>query len=48
MFAKKLLNNATFYIVWYAKDKEKIKFHPLFTAKDYQDFADTCEVTPKS
>lgn len=42
MFAKKLLNNATFYIVWYAKDKEKIKFHPLFTAKDYQDFADTC------
>ena len=23
-------------------DKEKIKLHPLFTAKDYQDFADTC------
>lgn len=42
MFAKKLLNSATFYIVWYAKDKEKIMFHPLFTAKDYQDFAETC------
>lgn len=42
MFAKKLLNSATFYIVWYAKKKDKIKFQPLFTAKDYQDFADTC------
>ena len=42
MFAKKLLNSATFYIVWYAKDKEIIKFHPLFIEKDYQDFADTC------
>lgn len=42
MFAKKLLNSATFYLVWYAKDKEQIKFRPLFTPKDYQDFADTC------
>ncbi|MGI6154007.1 MAG: site-specific DNA-methyltransferase [Christensenellaceae bacterium] len=42
MFAKKLLNNATFYIVWYAKNKEHVKFHPLFLAKEPQDFADTC------
>lgn len=42
MFAKKLLNSATFYIVWYAKCKDNIKFHPLFTPKEYQDFADTC------
>lgn len=42
MFAKKLLNNATFYIVWYAKDKDRIKFHPLFIDKDYKDFSDTC------
>lgn len=40
MFAKKLLNSATFYIVWYAKDKEKIKFHALFAPKEYQDFVD--------
>lgn len=42
MFAKKLLNSATFYIVWYAKCKENIKFHPMFNPKEYQDFADTC------
>jgi len=42
MFAKKLLNSATFYIIRYAKDKEKIKFRPLFIPKNYQDFADTC------
>ncbi|ADB47476.1 site-specific DNA-methyltransferase [Acidaminococcus fermentans DSM 20731] len=42
MFAKKLLNSATYYLVWYAKDKNKIKFHSLFKKKDPQDFADTC------
>ena len=42
MFAKKLLNSASFYIIWYAKDKEQIKFNPLFLPKEYQDFADTC------
>lgn len=41
MFAKKLLNSATFYIVWYAKDKEKIKYRNLFVEKDYQWFADS-------
>ena len=42
MFAKKLLNSAMFYVIWYAKSKDNIKFRSLFTTKDYQDFADTC------
>ena len=42
MFAKKLLNSATFYIVWYSKAKDKIKFLPIFSSKEQQDFADTC------
>lgn len=42
MFAKKLLNSATFYIIWYAKNKEHIKFKTLFSTKEQQDFADTC------
>lgn len=40
VFAKKLLNSATFYIVWYAKNKDKIKYHNLYTEKEYQWFAD--------
>lgn len=42
MFAKKLLNSAVFYVVWYAKNKERIKYHPLFSNKELQEFADTC------
>ena len=41
VFAKKLLNSATFYIVWYAKNKEKIKYHNLYTKKELQWFADS-------
>ncbi|MBU0561482.1 MAG: site-specific DNA-methyltransferase [Bacteroidetes bacterium] len=41
MFAKKLLNNAVFYVVWYAKDKEKIKYNQLFFERDEQWFADS-------
>lgn len=41
IFAKKLLNSAIFYIIWYAKNKENIKFRPLFSQRDAQDFADT-------
>jgi len=40
MFAKKLLNSASFYVVWYAKDKEKIKYHQLYAGRDLQSFAD--------
>ncbi len=40
MFAKKLLNNASFYLLWYAKEKEKIKYRQLFSGKDLQRFAD--------
>lgn len=41
MFAKKLLNNAVYYVVWYAKNKENIKYNQLFTNKDEQWFADS-------
>lgn len=41
MFAKKLLNNAVYYVIWYAKDKEKVKYNQLFTEKDEQWFADS-------
>lgn len=41
IFQKKLLNNANYYVVWYAKNKEKIKYHNLFIPKDFQGFANT-------
>ncbi len=40
MFAKKLLNSACFYLLWYAKDIAKIKYRQLYIEKDYQWFAD--------
>jgi adenine-specific DNA-methyltransferase len=40
MFSKKLLNSASFYLLWYAKNKEAIKYHQLYTDKDVQWFAD--------
>lgn len=40
MFSKKLLNSASFYILWYAKNKENIKYRQLFTEKEIQWFAD--------
>lgn len=40
MFSKKLLNSASFYLLWYAKNKENIKYHQLYTDKDIQWFAD--------
>ncbi len=39
-FAKKLLNNACFYIVWYARNKESIRFNKIFTDKNLQWFAE--------
>jgi len=40
MFTKKLLNSACFYLLWYAKNIEKIKYRQLYIEKDYQWFAD--------
>ena len=40
MFAKKLLNSACFYVVWYAKNKELIKYRQLYAGRDLQWFAD--------
>jgi adenine-specific DNA-methyltransferase len=40
MFAKKLLNNACFYLLWYAKNKETIKYRNLYEEKDLQWFSD--------
>ncbi len=39
MFSKKLLNSACFYIVWYAKDVNQIKYRDLYTDKDSEWFA---------
>lgn len=36
MFAKKFLNNATFYVVWYAKDVSQLKYRQLYKDRDYQ------------
>ena len=40
MFAKKLLNSASYYLLWYAKNKEAIKYHQLFKDKELQWFAE--------
>ena len=40
MFDKKYLNNACFYIVWYAKDLKKMKYRDLFTKRDSESFAE--------
>ncbi|MFZ5515892.1 MAG: site-specific DNA-methyltransferase [Candidatus Zhuqueibacterota bacterium] len=41
MFSKKLLNNAVFYVVWYAKNKESAQYNQLFFIRDAQWFADS-------
>ena len=41
MFAKKLLNNAVYYVIWYANNKKMIRYNQLFTEKDEQWFADS-------
>tara|TARA_Y100001968_G_scaffold326093_1_gene368499 strand:+ start:755 stop:3238 length:2484 start_codon:yes stop_codon:yes gene_type:complete len=33
MFAKKLLNNAIYYVLWYAKDKTKLQYNQLYKPK---------------
>lgn len=38
MFSKKLLNTAVFYIVWYAKDINTVKYHQLFDPRSIRDF----------
>lgn len=40
MFAKKYLNTACFFIVWYSKDIEKVKYHDIFEARDLDGFAE--------
>lgn len=39
MFSKKLLNSACFYIVWFAKDINQLKYRDLYTNKDPEWFA---------
>ena len=41
MFQKKLLNNAVFYVVWYAKNKDNIRYNQLYFERDEQWFADS-------
>ena len=38
MFNKKYLNNACFYIVWYAKNLQQLKYHDLFSDRDLISF----------
>jgi adenine-specific DNA-methyltransferase len=40
MFAKKLLNSANFYILWYSKQIEKVKYRQLYKEKEAQWFAE--------
>jgi adenine-specific DNA-methyltransferase len=41
MFAKKLLNNAVFYVLWYAKNKDNIRYNQLYEPKSLAWFIDT-------
>ncbi|MCJ7634312.1 site-specific DNA-methyltransferase, partial [Candidatus Bathyarchaeota archaeon] len=36
MFSKKFLNNATFYVIWYAKDANVMKYRHLYKERDYE------------
>jgi adenine-specific DNA-methyltransferase len=36
MFSKKYLNNATFYVVWYARDANAMKYRQLYRERDYE------------
>ena len=41
MFAKKFLNNAVYYLIWYAKNKSVLKYNQLFTYKSYEWFVES-------
>ena len=40
MFEKKYMNNACFYVVWYAKDIQLLKYHDLFEPRNAEWFAE--------
>ena len=40
MFEKKYLNNACFYVVWYAKNITTLKYHDLFENRDVEWFVE--------
>ena len=40
MFAKKYLNTACFFIVWYARDNDRVKYHDLFEDRSPEVFAE--------
>ncbi len=41
MFAKKFLNNAVYYLIWYVKNKSILKYNQLFTHKSYEWFVES-------
>ena len=43
MFNKKYLNNACFYVVWYAKNLKHLKYHDLFVSRDAESFASNAQ-----
>jgi adenine-specific DNA-methyltransferase len=40
MFKKKYLNNACYYVIWYAKDIDKLKYRDLYQARTGESFAE--------
>jgi len=41
MFKKKLLNNAVFFVLWYAKSKDDATYNQLYSPKDLEWFAES-------
>lgn len=41
MFAKKLIDSDVFYVLWFAKNIDLLKYHQLYQSQDKQEFADS-------
>lgn len=41
MFTKKYLKSNVFYLIWYAKNKENVKYRQLYVSQEIQAFADS-------
>lgn len=41
MFTSKYLKNNLFYLIWFAKDKNKVKYRQLFTNQPLEDFVES-------
>jgi adenine-specific DNA-methyltransferase len=41
MFTKKFLNNATYFLLWYSKDSNSMKYRHLYKVRDFQFMAES-------